>query len=175
MTAVANTAFTAAQFNQYVRDNLNESAPAKATAAGGFIVSSGVNSVIQRNPVSDTINTSQTQTSTSYTDLATVGPTALNAVSDVRAIVWFTAQMNNTTASTETLAGVAVSGATSTAADDDISIAVDQPSGGAFVDVTACRAVRMAVNAGTNTYTMKYRVTAGTGSWRRRSIVVLPG
>lgn len=175
MTAVANSAFTAAQFNQYVRDNLNESAPAKATGAGGYIMSNGVNSVIQRNPGSDTINTSQTSNSTSYVDLASVGPRALAVVSDVRALVFFTAQMNNNTASTETITSVAVDGATTIAPDDNVSIAVDQPSGGAFVDVTCCRATRFSVTAGSNDYTMKYRVTGGTGTWRRRQLVVLPG
>ena len=48
MTAVANTVFTAAQFNQHVRDNLNETAPAKATASGGYFVATGVNAIAQR-------------------------------------------------------------------------------------------------------------------------------
>lgn len=175
MTAVANTAFTAAQFNQYVRDNLNESAPAKATAAGGFIVANGVNSVIQRDPQSNTVNTSENTTSTSYTGLATSGP-AVSAVSDTRCIIWFTAQMNNANASQESLSSVAVSGATSIASSDNYCIDVQQPSGGtAFVDVTCCRAVRLTVTPGTNTYTMEYRVSGGTGTFRRRSIVVLPG
>jgi hypothetical protein len=175
MTAVANTAFTAAQFNQYVRDNLNESAPAKATGAGGFIVANGVNSVIQRDPGSNTVNTSETSANTSYTNLATAGP-AVTATSDARAIVWFTAQMNNNSASQETITSVAVSGATTIASSDNYCLDVQQPAGGsAFVDVTTSRAVRLTVTPGSNTYTMEYRVTGGTGTFRRRSIVVLPG
>jgi hypothetical protein len=50
MTAVANSTFTAAQFNQYVRDNLNETAPAKATSAGSYFVADGVNSIAERTP-----------------------------------------------------------------------------------------------------------------------------
>ena len=33
MTAVSGSVYTAAQFNTFVRDNLNETAPAKATTA----------------------------------------------------------------------------------------------------------------------------------------------
>lgn len=163
---------TASQLNA-MRDNFNETAPAKATAAGGFIVTAGVNSVIQRTPSSDTINTSQTTTSTSYVDLTTVGPTCSSVVSDVRVIVWMTCQLNNSGASNESIASVAVSGATTIAGDDNVSL--DNQSASAFSDITACRAVRLTVTAGTNTYKMVYRVTAGTGTFRRRSMVVLPG
>src|SRR5690606_12967068 len=38
MTAVSGSVFTAAQFNQFVRDNLNETAPARATTAGAHFV-----------------------------------------------------------------------------------------------------------------------------------------
>lgn len=165
---------TAAQLNA-MRDNFNETAPAKATAAGGFIVTSGVNSVMQRDPVSDTVNTSQTTTSTSYVDLASAGPTAGPVTSGTRVIVWMTAQMNNATAAAETLASVAVSGATTTAADDNYCVEVQQATGATFADVTACRAVRLTVTAGSNTFTMKYRVVSGTGTYKRRCVVVIPG
>jgi hypothetical protein len=165
---------TAAQLNA-MRDNFNETAPAKATAAGGYIVSNGVNSVVQRDPNSNTFNTATTSTSTSYVDLTGTGPAAGPVVSGTRVIVWFTAQMNNNTVNTETICSVAVSGTTTIAADDNYCIDVQQPTTGtAFIDITACRAVRLTVTAGSNTYTMNYRVTAGTGSWRRRSLVVLP-
>jgi hypothetical protein len=45
MTAVTNATFTAAQFNTHVRDNLLETAPAKATAADRFILTDGANAV----------------------------------------------------------------------------------------------------------------------------------
>ncbi|GII42264.1 hypothetical protein [Planotetraspora phitsanulokensis] len=41
MTAVANSIFTTAAFNQYVRDNLLETAPAKATTGSRLIVTTG--------------------------------------------------------------------------------------------------------------------------------------
>ena len=43
MTAVASSVFTAAQFNTFIRDNLNETSPAKATTAGAYFTVSGTN------------------------------------------------------------------------------------------------------------------------------------
>ena len=48
MTAVSGSVLTAAQFNTYVRDNLNETAPAKATAAGQIFVSTAANAIAAR-------------------------------------------------------------------------------------------------------------------------------
>lgn len=45
MTAVSGAAFTAAQFNTHVRDNLLETAPAKATTANGLFVATGLHSI----------------------------------------------------------------------------------------------------------------------------------
>lgn len=172
LTAVSNATLTSAQWNASVRDNLLMTGPALATAAGNMFVSNGANSLAQRIPSSDTVNTQQSTTSTAYVTLTTPGATAASVVSDVRVIVWFTCQANNQTAAQESIASVAVSGATTTAADDNYC--VDVQSASAASDITVARCVRLTVTAGTNTYQMQYRVTGGTGVFRRRSIVVLP-
>lgn len=173
LTAVSNATLTAAQWNASVRDNLAETAPAKATAAGNFFVSTGANTIAQRIPVSDTINTSQTTTSTSFVDLSSLP--SVTTTSDTRIIVWFAAQMNNTVVGAESITSVAVSGTTTTAADDDVSCDVQQPSSGtAFIDITSSRVVRLTVTPGSNTYRLRYRVSAGTGAFKRRTIVALP-
>ena len=172
LTAVANATLTAAQWNASVRDNLLMTAPALATAAGNFFVSTGANSLAQRIPVSDTVNTQQTTTSTSYVALTTAGPTCASVVSDIRVMLFMTAQMNNSGANNESIAAAAISGATTAAADDNTG--VDNQSASANSDVTCARIVRHTVTAGTNTFTMQYRVTAGTGAFRRRSMVALP-
>lgn len=175
LTAVSNATLTAAQWNASVRDNLLVTAPALATAAGNMFVSSGANVLAQRVPNSDTVNTSETTTSTSYVNLTTAGPTASSVVSDVRVIVWWTVQSNTATVSTDSLSSIDVSGATTTAATDNYCTDVGQPgSGTAFLDVSASRVVRLTVTAGTNTYKVVYRVTGGTGTFKRRTIVVLP-
>lgn len=172
LTAVSNATLTAAQWNASVRDNLLATAPALATAAGNFFVSNGANSLAQRLVGSDTVNTQQTTTSTSYVDLTTAGPTVSSLVSDIRVIVWIVAQLNNSGASNESVSSVLITGATSASPDDNLS--VDNQSASAASDITSSRMCRYTVTAGTNTYKMQYRVTAGTGSFRRRSMVILP-
>lgn len=175
VTAVSNATLTSAQWNASVRDNLLTTAPALATAAGNLFVSNGANSIAQRIPSSDTVNTQETTTNTSYTNLTTVGPTCSSVISDVRVIVWWTVQSNTATVSTESLSSIDVSGATTTAPSDNYCTDVQQPSTGtAFLDVSVSRVVRLTVTAGTNTYQVKYRVTGGTGTFKRRTIVTLP-
>ena len=74
MTAVSGSVFTAAQFNTFVRDNLNETSPAKATTSGAYFTVSGTNEITERVPASASTLVSETTTSTSFTDLTTVGP-----------------------------------------------------------------------------------------------------
>jgi hypothetical protein len=109
MTAVAGSTFSAAQFNQYVRDNLNETAPAKATAAGQFFVATGANAIAARTPTSATVATSETTTSTSYADLATVGPAA-TVTTGVAAMVFIKSGIDKNTANIGTFMSFAVSG-----------------------------------------------------------------
>src|SRR4030095_2231444 len=95
VTAVANLIFTAAQWNTGVRDNLNETAPAKATVAGRIIVSTAANAVAEREIVPELIDTgAETVTSPTYTDLATVGPTVVITTGGM-ALIWISAQVFN--------------------------------------------------------------------------------
>ena len=177
MTAVANSVFTAAQFNQFVRDNLNETAPAKATAAGGYFVATGVNSIAERRISGATdIDVGGQTTSTSYTDLdapAGVGP-SVTLTTGTQALVFFHTQSQNSGAGSAR-AGAEVSGATSIAAADNRSIATfgnaDNGLGaGTFTYYTG----GLALTAGSNTFTMKYRVSSGTGTFDDRRIAVMP-
>lgn len=161
---------TGSQMNA-ISANLNETAPAKATSAGGFIMTSGANTVIQRDAASNTVNASSSVTSTSYVALS--GAELINVISGTRVILWMTAQVNNSVANVESIMSVAISGATTTGADDNVSVA--NQSASALSDVTVSRCVRLAVTAGTNTYTPMYRVgAASTGNFRRRSFVAIP-
>jgi hypothetical protein len=170
MTAVANTAFTAAQFNTHIRDNLNETAVAKATAANNLFVSTGANALAERVPSSHTVSTSQSTTSTSYTDLATTGPT-FTVTTGTKALIWFAAAVQHNTTDIACFASVAVSGATTVAASDAWCIA--NPS-----RLTDSRLASLhmftGLTAGSNTFTMKYRVPSGTGNFANREIVGIP-
>lgn len=173
MTAVANTTFTAAQFNTHVRDNLNETAPALATTAGSHFVADGVNSIAERLSASDAVLTSQTTTSTSYTNLATIGPT-VTVDTGPMAIVIVHGSMENSGAGSARMA-YNVSGATSLAAADNRGCGI---FGGAGINAThsavALHSGGTALNPGSNTFTAVYRVSSGTGTFLSRRIVVIP-
>lgn len=171
MTAVANSAFTAAQFNTYVRDNLNETAAAKATAAGQIFVATGVNSIAARTPTGDAINTSETTTSTSFTDLATIGPT-VTVTTGTSALVFQTARVANT-GGLSSYMGHAVSGATTLSPSVDNSLIADPGSGN--LQRSSALAFRAGdLTAGTNIFTAKYQVDGGTGTFSYRRLVVIP-
>jgi hypothetical protein len=172
MTAVAGATFTAAQFNQYVRDNLNETAPAKATAAGQFFVSTGTNAIAARQLTQSVIATSQTTTATSFTDLATVGPAVTVTTSD-RAMVMFASDIDNTATNGASSVSVAVSGASTIAASLAWRLVRD---GATSTNVWRIGASHLftGLTAGSNTFTMKYLVGSGTGTFGNRELIVLP-
>jgi len=173
MTAVAGSVFTAAQFNTHIRDNLNETAAAKATTAGGYFVSTGTNSLAERFLTSDIVETSETTMSTAYTDLTTVGPT-VTAMTGSGALIIVTSDITNDTAGQSGRMTFDVSGATTTAASDVRALRVTIPDVGSPGNIRASVVTSLAVNAGSNTFTAKYRASGGTASFANRRITVMP-
>lgn len=175
MTAVANSAFTAAQFNTHVRDNLLETAVAKATTSGTYFVGTGVNAIAERTAKSDSIDpgTAQTTTSTSYTNLTTPGPT-VTVTTGTKALVLISCYVFNTNSGEACYVSVAVSGATTIDADDVWCLQYESNSSQDVLNAT--RARMFDLTAGSNTFTMKYRVSgpSGTGTFRRRELTVIP-
>lgn len=171
MTAVANAAFTAAQFNAHVRDNLNETAVAKATTAGRWFVATGANSLAERAISAATVDTAETTASSSFADLTTDGP-AVTVTTGTTALVSMSCQIANNTAGGVGVTGFAVSGASAVAASDttglnfESSAASDQARFGAFQLVTG-------LTAGSNTFKLRYRTLTGTGTFSRRQIGVM--
>lgn len=118
------------------------------------------------------VGTSQTTTSTTFTALTTPGP-SVTVTTGTSALVWVGATMNNTTVSAYTLMGYAVTGSSSIAASDDRAFYRGQPD--ASIDLSAgLLTLITGLTAGSNTFTALYRVTAGTGTWYRRTIAVIP-
>lgn len=172
MTAVANAAFTAAQFNTHVRDNLLETAPGKATESGTYFTGNGANAIVERKVGLDfKTSTTETTTSTSYTDLATTGPT-ITVTTGTRAIVVISARMENNTAGQGCFVGYDISGAHTEAATDVNSLIFESDSAGQAM--AASHVTMHTLTAGSNTFTAKYKVDGGTGSFSRRKIVVMP-
>lgn len=171
LTAVANAALTAAQWNASVRDNLAETAPAKATTAGGWYIGTGANSIAERIPASATVGTSESSSNTAYVGLATTGP-EVTVTTGTKALFIVSAQASNATASAGCFMSPAVSGATTVASTD--ASAFLYTSSATTIAHQGSRAVMQTLTPGSNKFTSGYRVTAGTGTWGQRTLQVLP-
>jgi hypothetical protein len=118
------------------------------------------------------VDGNETTTSTSYVDLATPGPAATITVpASGKARVTITAAVFNS-GTDQCSVGIAVSGATTTAADDARALRTT---------ITAAHFWRVSMSTvftgltpGSTTFTMKYRVNAGTGNFSVREINAEP-
>lgn len=162
---------TAAQLNA-LNANLNETAAAKATAAtfARHFVSSGANQVAERLIKDDIIDTNQTTSSTSYADLATVGP-QINAIpTGAFMLVWINCKLETTVSGESARASFAVYGVSSITSSDARGI-LNQNT--ANYEIRAGITALMAVTAGDNVPSMEYRVSAGTGEFGNRRIIAM--
>lgn len=171
LTAVSSTALTAAQWNASVRDNILETPAAKATASGRIFVTTGVGAIAERAIDSTTVSTSQTTTSVAYANLATTGP-AVTVTTGTRALVFGNAFMSSNSIGQKTWISCAVSGATTTAASDIIAHEFQVYGSNAEHRGTFATLFK-ALNAGSNTFTMQYRVSAGTSTFQDRELTVV--
>jgi hypothetical protein len=174
LTAVANTALTAAQWNASVRDNLLMTAPAVGTTAGSLICVSGTNTVVQRLPGQFAVAGGETTTSTTYTGTLSGGAGSAGPGfpinTGVKALVAFHCRQSTSVAGTNVWTSVAVSGATTIAASDSWAISVDV-TGQLFHGLTY---IETGLTAGVNTFQMQYRVSGGTGTFATRRLNVCP-
>lgn len=174
LTGVANASLTAAQWNASVRDNLLETAPAKATTAGSIFVTSAANTIVERIPQTNLVVGSDSVTATSYANTSTPGP-AVTATSSAKALIFTSGHMVNNTASISTYMAHEISGATTIAAADTWALEHRGSSSGSdMLNATRCH-LETALNSGANTFTVKYRVSgASTGTVQRRHLTVIP-
>lgn len=125
------------------------------------------------------VATSQTTTSTTYTDLATVGPSVtVDIGASGLALVSFAATMQNTVASAQDILAVAVSGATTVAASDSEALQ-HLTTGTGDIRRYGLTTLMTGLNAGSNTFKLQYRVQStgsgsGTGTFSTRSLLVVP-
>lgn len=179
MTAASNATFTAAQFNTHVRDNLLETEVAKGTTASAYLVSTGATAIAQRSSTSSSVQPMQTTSSTSYTNLSTSGP-AVTVTTGTKALVIMSCGMANTSANAANYASVGVSGATTTTIDDSWAIISDgvaawnNPWEPADQHNRRMSAKLFTLTAGSNTFTMQYKVGSGSGRFRNRELIVYP-
>jgi hypothetical protein len=169
MTAIAGSVFTAAQFNQFVRDNLNECPTSKAFTPGAYFTVADANLMVQRTPQTAYIAASQTTTSQTFADLATIGPQVTVDTGSSALVGLYNANLNST-ATVSSLMSFDVTGASTIAASDSTSIGTATSSGartGSVFLVTG-------LTPGTNIFTCRYRVGSGTGTYVDRRITVFP-
>jgi hypothetical protein len=170
LTAVAGGVFSAAQFNQSVRDNLSVTSTGIATQVSSWFPASAANVLAERMPVQDNDQGSSTTTSTAYGNLADGLTTSVSVATGNRALVSIYANFNNSVNGNRTWMSFDVGGATTIAATDFLSVDHSFNGGmrwGATFLVTG-------LVIGTNSFTLRYRVTAGTGTFSVRRIAVIP-
>ena len=153
-----------------------------ATAAGQTaVIPSGVQTiyngsvwvcVTQVGAVTDT--TCSTTTTASFADPSTPGNTnpTVTLVTGTSAIVDINSTLYNSTASAYTFVSFAVSGATTLAGSEANSYYYSAVSGTSADQHTGRRLIITGLTAGTNTFTMKYKVNVGTGQFNRRTLIV---
>lgn len=116
------------------------------------------------------VGTSESTASTTYTDLATVGPQATTNIGPSgAALVTVTSHSYNSGAN-DTFMSFAVSGASTVAASDDYAKVSSTTSGLQYSTTT----LLTGLTPGPCNFTSKYRVASGTGSFLRRTISVVP-
>lgn len=173
MTAVAGSVYTAAQFNTFVRDNLNECAPAKAQTAGGYFVTSATNQIAERTISHSIVNTADTTSATSPSDLDNTDGPVVTAVTGSVALVVVGGRIGGGTVATQSVKMAwEVSGASSISATDAWAAGVVGVSGGFAYCSRAYLATGL--TPGTNIFTAKYSVSSGTGTYSARSLLVMP-
>lgn len=174
LTAVSNTALTAAQWNASVRDDLLETGVAKATTAGGYFVATGSKAVAQRTGSEVEVTTADTTTSTSYVttlDGASTGP-SITATTGPQALSVIASDIGNTTASQSGRVSIAISGASSVAAADNRALRHTVSAAG--VNARTSLTSMLAVTAGSNTFAASYRASGGTAQFANRRLAILP-
>lgn len=119
-----------------------------------------------------TVSTSQTTSSTSYTDLSTSGP-AVTLTTGTMVLLVVYSRLSNDTAGQVTVVSVAVSGASTVAADDARAIAATSAATDQAYRIGS-PFLLTGLTAGSNTFTLKYRVDGGTGKFRDRHLAVIP-
>lgn len=163
-----NGVLTAAQLNA-IKDNINETAPAKAIVGSWplLFAASATNVLASREIRDDTVTTLQTTTNTSYTDLSTTGP-EVTLTTGAFALVFPCSRVFNSSGGVS-YASFLVSGAT----------VGDSPADGRGVanqgtdDIRAGSTQLMATTPGSNIFTMKYRVSSGTGTFSSRRLATM--
>lgn len=171
-TFVSGNALTAAQLNILGAD-LNETAVAKASAAGQHFVSTAANTLAARTSGFNLYNGGGTDTTNSTSYTALTGGAAVTSTTGTTCLVHHASSLGNDTAGGRSWTTYAVTGASTIAADDARGVAVDCSAANR---VTKCGLtyLQTGLTAGSNIFTQQFRVTGGIGSFVVRHLGTMP-
>jgi len=143
-----------------------------AYANGELITAALLNSMLSRNTQQGFVGTNQQTSSTTYTDLATVGPSVTITSSGTVALVKWTAGMFSGDGTLRAgYVDFAISGATTRApVDASALIETASNSGAGFRHMMEAY---VAITPGTNTFTLKYRCLTGPFAFQNRLLIVV--
>lgn len=163
---------TAALLNSQLRDNLLETMPAKAVEEGFYFAGTGPNSIAARQPAGARVAASQTTSSTTFTNLSTVGPSVTVTHGDF-CIIFHSCGLSNNTADVESYMSWDISGDNVRTAQESTVVKQNGvPANNTWrmgsVDILTT------LTPGTSTFTGKYRVSSGTATFSDRFIGVIP-
>lgn len=125
-------------------------------------------------PATGSIGTSETTASNAYTDLATVGPTVNTIIgpSGIALLIIGCDQTNGTAGAIDFMSFTA-SGANTIVALDATSYFVKNAT--ANTETNASLSILLTqLTPGATTFTAKYRVSAGTGTFANRTLSIIP-
>lgn len=168
-TFVDSNVLTAAELNTFLRDNMLETMAAKATAPLRHFVTSGPNSIVEREIGRAFVAAKEMTASTSFTDLGTVGP-SVTVTTGLVALTLFTITTSCTIANVASHATVAISGATTVPASDNTAIMVRNRV--ANNETRLSMAEMVGLVPGSNTFTVQYKMGAGEGTFADRELTV---
>lgn len=176
MTATEFDVFFAADFNTHVRDNLLETAPAKASSPGALFVTSAANQITEYRYAEATVTGTGNRANTAYGDADDVTGPEVTLTTGTRALVAVGCELgNSTSAGGGALASFEVSGASTVSAADQYAFGDNEYFSTAARVMGSRVTFLTSLTAGSNTFTMKYRTdSAGNGIFLNRHIAVLP-
>lgn len=174
MTAVDGNVFTAAQFNTNIRDNLLETAPAKATVSGSHFAGTGLNSIAERVATQGFTAAAQPLTVTGiFTDLTGGGGPSVTVTTGTKAIILFKAHIAHSVSNLVSAVSYSVSGATSINATFNNSAQIDGIAAGEKVSISSFD-MQTNLTPGVNTFTLRYWTSVATATFELRELIVFP-
>lgn len=130
-----------------------------------------INTIVNGNATA-AVATSETTASTSYTDLTTTTDTVTVTIGNSGLALVFLQTLSSNTGGTN-YAGFAISGASTVAASDAYAIIHTGHASGIQTQ-TGSTFVVTGLTAGSTTFKMKYKASAGTATFANRRISVIP-